>query len=139
MILFLTILHVAVCFILVLVILLQAGRGQGLGNTFTSGNVQSLLGTRAGDFLTKVTSFAAICFLLTSISLDYLESRKSRSLFDASRPAQQIDLETLKKLAEKVKTENQTTPSQPTPTSEDVKSATSEVKASNEPSATDKT
>ncbi|MBI3317112.1 MAG: preprotein translocase subunit SecG [Candidatus Omnitrophica bacterium] len=102
---FLTTIHVIVCLILVLVILLQAGRGQGLGTSFSSGNVQSLLGTRAADFLTKVTTVSAICFLLTSIGLDYLEVRKNRSLFEASKPASPVDLETLKQLAEKVKAE----------------------------------
>lgn len=104
--LFLTIVHVIVCFILILVILLQAGRGQGLtGPSFSSGNVQSLLGTRAGDFLTKATSVAAIGFLLTCIGLDILEARKSRSLL-AGRPSEApIDIDAIKKALEKMKAE----------------------------------
>ena len=60
------ILHVLVCLVLILVILLQAGRGQGLtGASFGGGNVQSILGTKASSFLTKATSVCAVLFLLT--------------------------------------------------------------------------
>src|SRR3989338_245580 len=104
--LFLTIVHVIVCFMLILVILLQAGRGQGLtGPSFSSGNVQSLLGARAGDFLTKATSIAAIGFLLTCISLDILEARKSRSLLAGRTSEAPIDIDAIKKALEKVKAE----------------------------------
>lgn len=107
-----TALHVVVCFILILVILLQAGRGQGLaGPSFGSGNVDSLFGTRAADFLTKATSVAAVCFLLTCITLDYLEAQKSRSLLEGPRRTAPIDIEQIKKALEKVKQEQPATPS----------------------------
>jgi preprotein translocase subunit SecG len=100
-----TIVHIIVCLILILVILLQAGRGQGLtGPSFGSGNVQSLFGTGAGDFLTKATSVAAVLFILTSISLDVLEVRKTRSLLEFSG-APQVDVESIKQALEKVKAE----------------------------------
>jgi len=103
---FLTILHVGVCSMLILVILLQAGRGQGLtGPAFGGGNVQSLFGTRAADFLTKATSVTAICFLLTSLSLDYLETVKSRSLLEVGRRTTSLDIETIRKALEKVKSD----------------------------------
>ena len=106
-----TVLHVIVCFILILVILLQAGRGQGLTvPTFGSGNVDSLFGTRAADFLTKATSVAAICFLLTCIGLDYLEAQKSRSLLEGPRKTAPLDIEQIKKALEKVKQEKATAP-----------------------------
>ncbi len=104
---FLVILHVICCFTLIFVILLQAGRGQGLtGPSFASGNVQSLFGTRAGDFLTKATSVAAICFLLTCITLDYIEAQKSRSLLEGPRQKpSQIDVQKIKEALEKIKKE----------------------------------
>lgn len=103
---FLTILHIIVCFILILVILLQAGRGQGLASSsFGSGNVQTLFGTRAADFLTKATTVAAICFLLTSIGLDFLEARKSRSLLEGQMVAP-ADYEKIKEALAKVKAES---------------------------------
>lgn len=105
---FITIIHVIVCFVLIAVILLQAGRGQGLtGATFGSGNVQSLFGTRASSFLTKATSGAAICFMLTCITLDIIEVQKSKSLLESSHSAAPIDVDQIKKALEKVKSESQ--------------------------------
>jgi len=102
----LVILHIICCLLLIVVILIQGGRGQGLtGPSFASGNVQSLFGTRAGDVLTKATSVAAICFLLTCIALDYLEAQKSRSLLEGPRQAAPLDMEKLKEALEKVKRE----------------------------------
>lgn len=117
--LFLTVLHVIVCFTLILVILLQAGRGQGLtGPTFGSGNVDSLFGTRAADFLTKATSVAAICFLVTCIGLDYIETQKSRSLLEGPRRAAPLDIDQIKKALEKVKQEKEETPESATSVAE---------------------
>ena len=106
----LTILHVVFCLVLIIVILIQGGRGQGLsGPSFSSGNVQSLFGTQAADFLTKATSVSAICFLITASALNILESRKNRSLLEGHRPAaNQIDVEAVKKALEKVKAEGAT-------------------------------
>ncbi len=109
----LVIVHVIVCFVLILVILLQAGRGQGLsGATFGGGNVQSLFGTRAADFLTKATTVSAICFLLTCVVLNVIEAQKSRSLMELKKPGAALDLDTIKKALDKVKAE-QTGQSQP--------------------------
>lgn len=103
---FITIIHIIVCLVLILVILVQGGRGQGItGPSFGSGNVQSLFGTRAGDFLTKATSISAICFLFTCIGLNMIEARKSRSLLEASRPQAPVDIDALKKALEKIKNE----------------------------------
>ena len=99
-------LHVVVCFLLIAVILLQAGRGQGLaGANFSSGNVQSLLGTRSADFLTKATTVAAILFLFTCIGLDILEAQRSRSLFNERRPTAPVDAQQIQKILEKIRTE----------------------------------
>lgn len=102
-----TIIHIVVCFTLIAVILLQAGRGQGLtGASFGSGNVQSLFGTRAGDFLTKATTVAAIGFMLTCLALDFIEVRRSRSLFSVQQPgAAPMDIEQIRKALEKIKSE----------------------------------
>lgn len=105
---FITIIHVLVCFVLILVILLQAGRGQGLtGATFGSGNVQSLFGTKASSFLTKATSVSAICFMLTCITLDIIEVQKSKSLLEGTHSAAPVDVDQIKKALEKVKSESQ--------------------------------
>ena len=106
MILFLTIIHIVVCFVLIIVILVQGGRGQGLtGPSFASGNVQSLLGTQAADFLTKATSVSAICFLLTCLGLNIFESRKGRSLLEGARQTAPVDVDAVKKALEKMTAE----------------------------------
>lgn len=135
---FLTILHVIVCFTLILVILLQAGRGQGLSNaSFGSGNVQSLFGTRAADFMTKATTVAAICFIMTSIGLDILETRKSKSLMELSDKTAPINLDQIKEALEKVKAQ-----AAESPKTEQAKEAVQNVvdaatsAASSEPAAT---
>ncbi len=107
----LVIVHVVVCLILVAVILLQAGRGQGLvGSSFTAGGVQSLFGTRAADFLTKATTVAACLFLVTCIGLDIIEAHRSRSLFETKRPAAPVDVEQIQKVLEKIKAEEAVKP-----------------------------
>ena len=72
--------HVVVCLILIAVILLQAGRGGGLSETFGSEAAQSVLGTQAPTVLRKATEFSAIAFLITCIILGMITARSSRSI-----------------------------------------------------------
>jgi len=68
-----TTLHVAACVFLVAVVLLQRGRGAQVGAVFGGGGGGTMFGARgAGNFLTKLTTGAAIVFMLTSLSLSYL-------------------------------------------------------------------
>ena len=102
------IIHVVVCFILILVILLQAGRGSGLSWGTFGGTPQSFLGTKSASFLAKATSVSAIVFLLTCISLNIIETKKSRSLF-AGPQAGKVDVEKIKKVLEQIKTNGKET------------------------------
>jgi len=78
--------HVISCLVLILVILLQSGRGGGLSESFGSSSSSStIFGTSASTFLQRATSVCAIVFLLTSLSLAVLSSRKSRSLMELER------------------------------------------------------
>lgn len=95
--------HIIVCLVLIIVILLQAGRGQGLTGGSFGGNVQSLFGTKASSFLTKATSVCAILFLFTCVGLNIIEIHKSRSLFKAPGNQTPLDVEQIKKALEKVK------------------------------------
>lgn len=95
--------HVIVCLVLIIVILLQAGRGQGLTGANFGGNVQSLFGTKANSFLTKATSVSAIVFLFTCIGLNVIDIQKSRSLFQAKNTQAPLDVEQIKKALEKIK------------------------------------
>lgn len=101
--------HVMACLTLILVILLQVGRGHGLtGSSFTQSGVQSVFGTKAGDFFSKATSVMAIIFMLTCISLDVMQSRRNRSLFGPGQDkATQVDMEKLRQVLEKIKAEKE--------------------------------
>ena len=71
----LTIVHVAVCLFLVGVVLLQHGKGADIGATF-GGSSQSLFGTEGPlPLLNKITTTAAIIFMLTSLALAYISSQ----------------------------------------------------------------
>jgi preprotein translocase subunit SecG len=73
----LLILHVFVCVVLILTVLLQTGKGADMGAVFGGGGSSSLFGSAGpGSFLTKLTTFSAIVFMLTSISLAYMSSHQ---------------------------------------------------------------
>jgi preprotein translocase subunit SecG len=78
---FLMVLHVMVCLILILVVLLQRGKGSDMGAALGGGGSNTVFGGRgAGNFLTKLTTGAAIGFMLTSLSLSYLTTQESNIL-----------------------------------------------------------
>src|SRR3982751_6108124 len=89
---FLTALHIAVCVFLILVVLLQAGKGGGMGIAFGGGGSQTVFGSSgAGNFLTRLTSITAMIFLVTSLGLAHYSSQQdSRRL---QRLAEQKDVE----------------------------------------------
>jgi preprotein translocase subunit SecG len=71
----LIILHVLVCLFLVGVVLLQHGKGADIGASF-GGSSQSLFGTEGPlPLLNKITTAAAIIFMLTSLALAYISSQ----------------------------------------------------------------
>jgi len=71
----LLILHVIVCFELIIVVLLQVGKGS-LGGIL-GGSSQTLFGNQGGNVLTKVTTFSAIIFMVTSILLNLVPAGSS--------------------------------------------------------------
>ena len=76
----LNIIHVTVCIFLILVVLLQQGRGGGMGSAFGGATAQVFGGRGAGNFLTRLTGIYAAIFMLTSIGLAYLSSAGDREL-----------------------------------------------------------
>jgi preprotein translocase subunit SecG len=76
------ILHVIVSVALILVILLQTGKGSDIGAVFGGGSSQTLFGSSGPtNFLSKLTAGAAIIFMLTSLFLAfYAGSGGSRSI-----------------------------------------------------------
>ncbi len=87
----LIILHVIVCFILIMVVLLQSGKAADLAGAFGGGGSQTALGSRgAATVLTKATTIAAVLFMMTSLGLALIGSRRGGgSVLDESAPAAQ--------------------------------------------------
>ncbi|MDP6978372.1 MAG: preprotein translocase subunit SecG [Myxococcota bacterium] len=78
---FLIALHILVCFVLILVVLLQRGKGGDVGAALGGGGSNTVFGSRgAGNFLTKLTTGSAIIFMITSLSLAYLGNQASNPL-----------------------------------------------------------
>src|SRR6266851_2582150 len=66
----LTTVHVLVCFLLVVVVLLQSGKAADLAGAFGGAGSQTAFGPRgAATFLSKATTWCAVMFMLTSIAL----------------------------------------------------------------------
>jgi preprotein translocase subunit SecG len=78
-----TIVHVLACVFLVLVVLLQTGKGADMGAVFGGSSSTVFGSTGAGNFLTRLTTATAIVFMLSSISLTYLSARaRTATVFD---------------------------------------------------------
>src|SRR5258708_37507916 len=77
----LDIVHVSVCLFLMLVVLLQQGKGGGMGAAFGGAATAQVFGGRgAGNILTRATAICAAVFMLTSVSLAYVSSSGDREL-----------------------------------------------------------
>ena len=75
----LLIVHILVCLFLIVIVLLQQGKGADIGATF-GGSSQSLFGTEGPmPLLNKITTAAAITFMVTSLSLAYLSAQDSHA------------------------------------------------------------
>jgi len=73
----LIVVHVVVCIALIMIVLLQTGKGADMGAAFGGGSSQTLFGsTGASTFLSKATTVAAIVFMLTSLTLAYMSGGK---------------------------------------------------------------
>jgi preprotein translocase subunit SecG len=71
-----TIVHVIVALILILVVLLQTGKRADLAGAFGGGGSQTAFGTRgAATLLSKVTTTAAVLFMLTSLGLSLVSTQ----------------------------------------------------------------
>ncbi len=86
-----TIVHIIVSIGLIIIVLLQTGKGAEMGAVFGGGSSSTIFGSSgAGNFLTRLTTGFAVVFMLTSLTLGYFsEKRTSSSVFDTSRPETQ--------------------------------------------------
>ncbi len=82
------ILHVIVCIAMLPIILLQSGKGGGVSAVFGGGGSGTVFGSRgASNFLTRMTTAAAIIFMCTSMGLSYFSSKKGSVMSDVEEPA----------------------------------------------------
>lgn len=82
--------HVIVSLFLIGVILIQQGRSADLAGAFGGQGSQTAFGPRAAaNVLTRLTTWSAVIFMITSLSLTILYERSthSRSVLDGSAPA----------------------------------------------------
>jgi preprotein translocase subunit SecG len=86
-----TTLHVIVCAFLIIVVLLQSGQSADIAAAFGGMGSQTAFGARtAGNILTKATTWAAVLFMVTSITLSIMAQRRthsSGSVLEGARPA----------------------------------------------------
>jgi preprotein translocase subunit SecG len=88
----LIILHVIVCVAIIMIVLLQTGKGADIGAAFGGGSSQTLFGsTGASTFLSKATTVVAVIFMITSLSLAYISGHRKQSsvMTDVKAPVEQ--------------------------------------------------
>lgn len=84
----LIIIHIIVCVALIMIVLLQTGKGADMGAAFGGGSSQTLFGsTGASTFLSKATTAAAIIFMVTSLGLAYLSGHRGGESVVTTPPA----------------------------------------------------
>ena len=72
------IVHVLCTLFLILVILLQTGKGAAMGSGLGAGSSQTMFGSSgAGNFLTKMTTAIATLFMITSLTLGIMSTKKN--------------------------------------------------------------
>ena len=69
--------HIIVSIALIVIVLLQMGKGAQAGASFGAGGSQAMFGSTGGNFMSKVTVGAAIIFMLTSLTLAYFYTAPS--------------------------------------------------------------
>ncbi len=98
-----TIIHVLVAIALVLIVLLQTGRGSEIGAAFGSGASQTLFGSSGtSGFMTRLTTIVVVVFMLTSLFLAIIGSNRAGvssvrtrpvPMSQSSAPAQQAPMQ----------------------------------------------
>lgn len=79
-----TVVHVLSCVFLILVVLIQSGKGAEISASL-GGSSQTVFGSSGGaNFFTRLTSILAAIFFLTSIGLTMMSAREQRSVFENS-------------------------------------------------------
>lgn len=79
--------YVVACFVLMIVILLQQGKGGDIANAFGGGSSQAVFGARAGaTVLTKITAGLTVAFMTLALVLSIWGSRGTTSVVGGVEP-----------------------------------------------------
>jgi preprotein translocase subunit SecG len=71
-------LHILVCIVLIVVVLMQSSKGGGLAGAFGGGGDQTVFGGHeTATFLSKATTYLAVLFMVLSLALAFLTSKRS--------------------------------------------------------------
>jgi preprotein translocase subunit SecG len=88
MIITLTVVHVIMCFAIIAIVLLQAGKGADIGSAFGGAGSQAVFGSMGTPtVLGKATALVAVLFMITSFGLSMMSHRRAVSIMPASGPA----------------------------------------------------
>jgi preprotein translocase subunit SecG len=83
-----TVIHVVTCILLVLVVLIQSGKGAEI-STSLAGSSQTVFGSSGGaNFFTRFTSAAAAVFMVTSVALTLMSGQSRKSVFESTGTSQ---------------------------------------------------
>jgi preprotein translocase subunit SecG len=75
---FITAIHILVCFFIIVVVLLQSGKSGDISAAFGGQGSQTAFGPRgAASALSKATTWSAVAFMITSITLSVYASKRS--------------------------------------------------------------
>ena len=88
----LTVIHVLLTIALIVLVLIQRGKGADLGAAFGSGASSTMFGSQgAASFLTRATAVIATLFFVTSLTLGYLASQRMdrKSVTDVEQVTEQ--------------------------------------------------
>ena len=99
----LVIIHILVCFVLIVAVLLQSGKAADLAGAFGGVGSQTVFGARgAGTLLSKMTTICAILFMITSLALWFVSSKGTKSVIKEEKQTAQpaAAAETKKETAE---------------------------------------
>jgi preprotein translocase subunit SecG len=96
--LFVVSLHVMLCLFLLVVILLQPGKGGDVGSAFGGGGAGSMFGPRGPvSLLSRATTVVAVLFMITSVTLSIYSNRARQADADVSGEIERLQRESLEK------------------------------------------
>jgi len=91
----LTVIFATSCVLLIIIILLQADKGAGMG--ILGGAGQSTFGSSTADVIIKITTFLVAVFMIGAIGLSALESQRATSLKEKIFNAESESLDSVEK------------------------------------------